>query len=409
MLVVKASETDAQSGRFVVKIYNSFEELPAGYHRLFHCMAEANFSGSLPWYCTFARTAMEEGAVLRLYGVESFDAEPAARGLLVAQSPAARRGSVLRNRHIGQRTLSGLTGYQTHLFGPLVREDDPNFYEILRCLAQRVRGERPTWEMIDFAALDRDSRTFHALVRALGSVGLVVRTYQHFGNVFEVTDGQDYTAYIASRPPWARRQLMRYERKERQLKKSGAYRANFITDEEGLDQALQDFAAVFEASWKEPDYHPDFLPTCIRAAAKAGALRLLVIYLGNEPVATQLVFLAKQRATFYRTAYHPDHARNSVGAIVKLRMIQHLLDQDHAKELDLGRDREVYKKNFALKERFRCGILAFNCTTIGGLCGLTEQMVFELRDWSGRASRSLLARLQRLRERRKADHEESLD
>ena len=390
------------SSRLTVKVFRSFDDLPDSYHQLFNEMSKVDFSSGLPWFRTFQRTALQEGAALRIYGVESAAHEPIARGLLVAQTPAARRGSVLRNRHISPRTLSGLTGYQTYLFAPLLREADPDYDEILNCLARHLRCERPRWEMIDFAAMDRDARSFNALVRALGSAGFVVRIYHHFFSVFERTPGVGYAAYLSGRPPSARQHIRTTERQERQLKKRFAYRPEMITGETGLDQTLKDYAALVAASWKEPDYHPDFVPACIRASAKAASLRLLMIYLDDKPAATWLVFLAGRRAVFYRTAYDQAFANQSVGRITTLRMVQHLLDEDHVEELDFGRDREAYKKYFASSERVRCGTLAFNCTTFGGLRGLAEQLLFELRGWVGRASRPLRARLQELRQGQKA-------
>jgi Acetyltransferase (GNAT) domain len=388
--------------RLTVKVFSSFDDLPDSYHQLSKDMASVNFSSSLLWFRTFQRTALQEGAALRLYGIESAAHEPIARGLLVAQTPAARRGSVLRNRRISPRTLSGMTGYQTYLFAPLLREADPDYDEILHCLARHLRSERPRWEMIDFAAMDRDARSFDALVRALSSAGFVVRIYHHFFNVFERTPGVGYAAYLSGRPPSARKHVKNQERQERQLKERFAYRAELITGETGLEQTLKDYAALLAVSWKEPDYHPDFVPACIRASAKAASLRLLMIYLDDKPAATWLVFVAGKRAVFYRTAYDPAYASKSVGRIATSRMVQHLLDEDHVEELDFGRDREAYKKYFASSERVRCGALAFNCTTFGGLRGLAEQLLFELRGWLGRASRPLRARLQELRERRKA-------
>jgi len=382
---------------FVVKLYHSFEELPPSYRSLFDDLAAVSFSTSLPWFRTFASTALQKGARLRLYGVESKGPEAVARGLLVAQSPAARRGSVLRNLRIGQRTLSGLAGYQTYLYAPLLRDDDPEFDEILHCLARHLRDERPRWEMIDFAAMDREARSFDGLVRALGTAGFVVRTYPHFLNVFERTTGQGYAAYIASRPPSAREQIKKYERKERQLRTRTTYRATLFTNEAGLNQALLDYATVLEASWKEADYHPGFMPACIRASAQANSLRLFLVYVNDQPAAVQLVFIAGKQAVFYRTAYDPAFATTAVGAIAKLNMVRHVLDEDRIEEMEFGRDREAFKKTWASGERIRCGIIAFDCATIGGWLGLAEQILFELREWLGRATRPLRARWQQKR------------
>lgn len=383
-----------------VRTYHAFEDLPADYHRLFDEMAAVSFSFSLPWFLAFARTALQENATVRLYGVESGESEPRAHGLLVAQTPAARRGSILRKRRIGKYSLSGLTGYQTYLFAPLLREDDPYYEKILDSLAQHLRSERPRWEMIDFSAMEAEARSYNALAGALGRAGYAVRRYPHYLSIVETTQGQDYAAYLAARPASARKQIKNYERKERKLEERKAFTVKLFISEDGLDQALQDFATVLEASWKEPDHHPAFLPACIRAAAKTGSLRLAIVYIEDNPAAIQLVFLAGKRALFYRTAYDPTFAKESVGAIVKRHVVQHLLDHDYpVDEFDFGRDREAFKAIWGSGERTRCGLLAFDRGTIGGWRGLAEQQAFEIRDRLGEVSRPVRAKLEEVRQR----------
>ncbi|WP_227010570.1 GNAT family N-acetyltransferase [Pelagibius marinus] len=397
--------TGGQQAPFRVRTYRSFEELPGCYAHLLDDMAKINFSFSRAWFLAFARTALQEGATLRLYGVESTHSEVQARGLFVAQTPAARRGSLLRNRHLGKRTLSGLTGYQTYLFAPLVRDEDPGYEGIFDSLAAHLRGERPQWEVIEFAAMDAEAHSYDVLMAALRRAGFAVRGYPHFLGIFEPTRGQDYDAYLTKRPASARKQIKNYERKERKLRQRNSFKWDLFTSEAGLDQALKDYNAVLEASWKEPDYHPGFLPACIRAAAQAGTLRLGIVYLDGRPAATQLVFLAGQRALFYRTAYDPAFAKVSVGAIGKLRMVQHLLNEDRpVDEFDFGRDRESFKKIWASEERTRCGIIAFNLRTPGGWRGLAEHRLFEWKDWFGEMSRPLRSKLKDLKQGHSPQH-----
>lgn len=394
-------KTIGRKVHYDVRTYPAFEALPPDYRRLFNDMAQLNFSFSLPWFVTLAQTALEDGATLRLYGVESSDPEPRAHALLVAQTPAARRGAVMRKRHIGRASLSGLTGYQTYLYAPLLREDHPHYNNILDNLARHLRSERPKWELLEFSAMDTEAPSYRGLMEALQRAGYLVRSYPHFLAMFESTQGQDYAAYTAQRPPSARKQIRNYERKERKLSERNSFKYDLFTTEEGLDRALQDYAAVLEASWKEPDHHPAFLPACIRAAAQAGALRLGIVYLDGRPAATQLVFLAGRRALFYRTAYDPAFAKESAGALVKLRMVQHLLDEDAAvDEFDFGRDRETFKKIWASGERTRGGIIAFDRRTLGGWRGFIEHRAFELRDRLGEASRPLRSSLATLRRER---------
>src|SRR3546814_10342074 len=113
MFALINQEATGQGTRCHARIYRTFAELPADYHRLFDAMTQVNFCFSLPWFLAFAQTALQEDAAIRLYGVEAAGPEPRAHALLVDQTHAARRGSVLRSRHIGRHNLSGLPGHQT--------------------------------------------------------------------------------------------------------------------------------------------------------------------------------------------------------------------------------------------------------------------------------------------------------
>lgn len=383
-----------------VRTYDSFDDLPGSYGKLLSTMGSISFSFSREWFLTFADTALQTGARLRLYGVESGTAPGGARALLVAQTPAARRGSVLRRRYIGRRTLSGLTGYQTYLYALLVRDGDPHYGEIFACLARYLRNERPRWQLLDFSAMERDAPSYGALLSALRQAGYVTSEYAHFLGMYQPTQGQDYGAYLAARPASERRQIKNYERKERKLRDSGSLEWRLFTAEAGLEGAIRDYASVQDASWKEPDHHPEFLPACIRAAARASALRLGILYLDGQPAATQLVFLAGRRAVFYRTAYDPAFAKHSAGAIVKRCMVEHLLDQERTvDEFDFGRDRESFKKIWASHERTRQGILAFDCRTPGGWRALGEHALFQCKERIGEATRPLRNSLAQVRQR----------
>src|SRR3546814_20601395 len=134
--------------------------------RLVVAMAQVNFCLSRPGVLAVWQTAREEEPAIRLDGVEAAGPEPCAHDLLVAQVPVARRGSVLRSRHIGRHTLSVLTGYQTYLYAPLLRDEGPQHDEILDCLARQLRQARPRWAFLEFSPMDAEAPSYGALAAA---------------------------------------------------------------------------------------------------------------------------------------------------------------------------------------------------------------------------------------------------
>src|SRR3546814_14715023 len=66
---LRTQEATGQGTRCHARIYRTFAELPADYHRLFDAMAQVNFCFSLPWFLAFAQTALQEDAAIRLSGI----------------------------------------------------------------------------------------------------------------------------------------------------------------------------------------------------------------------------------------------------------------------------------------------------------------------------------------------------
>src|SRR3546814_12069062 len=106
MFALINQEATGQGTRCHARIYRTFAELPADYHRLFDAMAQVNFCFSLPWFLAFAQTALQEDAAIRLYGVEAAGPAAPRPALLVAPKPAARRRSGLPRRPLGRHPPS---------------------------------------------------------------------------------------------------------------------------------------------------------------------------------------------------------------------------------------------------------------------------------------------------------------
>jgi CelD/BcsL family acetyltransferase involved in cellulose biosynthesis len=148
----------------------------------------------------------------------------------------------------------------------------------------------------------------------------------------------------------------------------------------GVDRAVRDFATVFRASWKQPDVHPEFIPRLIATGLAAKAVRLMILYIDDQPAAAELSMLSEGRAILYRTAYDPQFAEHSPGAIVTTKMVEHLIDREKVTEIDFGRDAEPHKRIWVRQRRFRQGIIAYNCRTMGGLFGLCWHVGAEFRN-----------------------------
>jgi CelD/BcsL family acetyltransferase involved in cellulose biosynthesis len=217
--------------------------------------------------------------------------------------------------------------------------------------------------------MDAESELTTMLATSLRQVGYVVKTYRGYTNCYQ--PGTDsFRSYRAKLPRSSRAQINKHLSKYRRLQQSKPTRLELFSDSTNVDRAIADFATVFQASWKQPDVHPQYIPRLIATGLAAKTLRLLVLYIEDQPAAVELAIIAEGRGMFYRTAYDPRFAEHSPGAIVRTKLVEHLIDRENVTEIDFGRDAEEHKKFWVRQQRVRQGIIAYNCSTFGGMFGL---------------------------------------
>jgi len=361
-------------------VYPNLAALPESYMALFDESANICFSYSRGWFENLINTVLEDGVDLRLYGVEDESPGGVARGLLMARTPASKRGSILRTRQTSSRTLSGLTAFQTYLYAILIRQSDPELNSIVRVLAQTLREDRPNWHLIDLAALDAESPVYSAILDEFRNEGFVVKPYVNYLNRYQDTENRTYDDYLSERPKGARKSIKEYTRLERRLSESGRTRSELFDSTAEIDRAIADYEQVARNSWKPPEAHPEFMRGFIRYCAASGWLRLQIVYVDDEPAATVLAVVTGGRAVIFRNDYNVNFRKLSVGSIAILQALRHLLDADKVRELDYGRDDEPYKHIWMSDIRQRMGVLVFCPRTFGGLVALCQHSAVQLKD-----------------------------
>jgi ribosomal protein S18 acetylase RimI-like enzyme len=369
-----------------VRVYAGLGELPESYLHFFRNLGNENFFLSLDWFQNLVSTALDPGATLRLYAVERDDADATPLVVLVARTPAGQNGSIFSGRWIGRHTLAGMTNYQSIEFAPLISRglEDPS--GPLQQLVSFLCAEQPRWTLIDLNLLDPQAPWFTLLIDQLTSAGMVVRSYFYAGKRFEPTAGRSFEAYIAARSNNERRGIRRHRR---QLEETHQVRFEVVANPDLVDDALAAYERVLAKSWKKPEPYPQCAAGVIRAAAEAGALRLGLFYVDEEPVATQVWIVAGGRATIYKLHFDEQYKRNSVGSILTAHLMEHVLDVDGVREVDFGLFDDQHKKAWMTQTRGMHGIAAFRPTTAWGALALIR---FE----SGRLAHVLLHAARRM-------------
>ena len=358
----------------IVRVYSSFEQLPAAHQEILTNHAAADFFRSNVWFQNLIDTTLPKRAQVRLYAVQDRD-NSALRCLLVTRTPAAKRSSILQGRPYSRRTLGGLTNLKTNLFGPIIPPaivpgPSVELDGMLGCLARHLRAENPPWDLIDFSNMEGDSQVTDALATALRDVGYVVKPYRGYFNYFQPVNG-NFESFVAELPKLSRTRIKRILGKYEKLRQSHRTELKLFEDAAESERAIRDYALVFAASWKRPDVHPEFIPKLITAGLATKSLRLMILYVDDQPAAVELTMISEGRAILYRTAYDPKFATYSPGSIATTKSIEHMINCDQVTEIDFGRDGEKHKRIWARHSRERIGIIAFDVRTMGGVFGLS--------------------------------------
>jgi hypothetical protein len=338
---------------------SNFDELPAETRQLFDSAAATSFFSGMPWFNTFTKHALDEGDRIRIYSLPASNSSGAPQAALATLYKSAK--SAL----FAPRKLSSLTSYYSSLFDMVSNGADDR--KSASELAKLIASDAPKWDEVELKPLDVDSPIFKALVEGLQAAGFVVQTFFCFGNWYSYVNGRTFAQYLEGLPSVLKNTLAR---KKKKLEKSGRAKIQIITNNDGLDAAIEAYNKVYLASWKKPEPYPHFVPELIRKCSELGALRMGLVHIDGEPAAAQFWIVHNGNALIYKLAYDEKFADLSVGTILTATLMQHVIDVDRVAVVDYLTGDDSYKKDWMSLRRERWGILAMNPRTIRGAAAI---------------------------------------
>jgi hypothetical protein len=238
-------------------------------------------------------------------------------------------------------------------------------------ILSEILADRPQWDCLSLSELDPREPSYTLLAGALRRAGLLVECSFSSGTWYENTAGLSFPDYVSARPSELRNT---WHRKRRKLERGSRLTTSFVDDDNGVDQALADYEAVYAASWKPSELFPEFVPALIRLAGELRALRLGIYYLDGIPAAAQFWIVWNGRAVICKLAHDKRFDDLSLGTLLTMEMFERVLAGDRPHEISLGRGDDPFKKLWLPKRRERWGITAANPRTWRGLrLGLKRQ------------------------------------
>lgn len=355
----------------IVKTYQNFDDLPASYLPLFERGASDWYDFSLPWFRNFAQTALDDGDAIRIYGVEENSGNGTPLAALATRFKGKPAGWLSGTR------LSSLSNFYTITYSPLYDPSSGAPGEALAALAHGLASDSHKWDSVELRPLDPDSPLYPSLVSSLKSAGMIVQKYFCFGNWYLSTADLSYEQYFKTLPSAMQNTI---KRKTKKLNKTGRARIQIVSGTENLEASILAYERIYLSSWKRPEPYPKFVAGLIRAFVERGWLRMGVIYLDDQPIASQVWIVNSGRATIYKLGQDQRFDEFSAGSILTAQLMEYVLEVDRVREVDFGSGDDPYKKNWLPQRRERWGILAMNPRSLPGLTGI-------IRNIGGRAAK----------------------
>ena len=224
---------------------------------------------------------------------------------------------------------------------------DNNQQQILSCLAKGL-SQLP-FDSLILEPIADDDKNINNLRQLMGSHGLSCMRYARFFNWYHLLQGQSFLAYMQARPSRVRNTIAR---KQRKLKREYGYEVRLYKGND-VQQAMLDYNAVFDASWKTPERFKDVMDGFTNSFTKLAWTRLAILYIEGKPVAAQLWFVAHKKASIFRLAYDEAWKKYSTGSIITQYMMEYVIDTDKVEEIDYLTGNDRYKQEWMSEKRQR--------------------------------------------------------
>jgi hypothetical protein len=267
------------------------------------------------------------------------------------------------------KTLKGLTSFYHPKFAPVMFGARAEEHRdcVLKAFAKSARA----FDVIDFSPLeDSDSGIRDHLAEALAREGFLVGSYANGTNWTLKLTEETFGDYFSALPS---RMVNTISRKTKRLQKTAGFSIRiFDAPDDELEQAIDDFVAVYASSWKNPEPFPEFIPSLCRLAARQGWLRLGVLRVSDEPAAAQLWLVHKNRAYIFKLAYDERFSEYSVGSVLTTEMMRRAIDDDLCREVDFCTGDDAYKKDWMNQRSDLLGLIAFNPRSVRGLAAASR-------------------------------------
>ena len=309
--------------------YADWEQLPESADALFTRASQDSVFFSRPWFENLVATVLEDDQVMQLACVVDGANVQAILPLLKGEGGHWR----------------GLTHLYSSLYSLLLA--DNNRQAVLECLVHGL--DQLPFKSLRLDPVSENDTNMQELQQVMVASGYECHRNFHFYNWIYRVQGRSFEEYMAERPARLRNTIAR---KQRKLEREHGYDIRLFTDQ-NLDQAIADFTAVYNASWKAKELFGGFIEGLVQRLSEAGWLRLAILYIEGQPVAAQFWFVVSGKASIFKLAYDEAWKRYSPGSILISYLMEYVIETDKVEEIDFLTGNDAYKADWMSERRER--------------------------------------------------------
>jgi hypothetical protein len=334
-----------------IKVFKSLSDIPDSIINQCSFPATQDFFLSLDWYSCLYETSLCESMSPRIYCLMEDNQRPI--------------GMLFCGASKGKRTLYSLTNFYTMVFAPVSLSHPGLSSEYIEHMIEYIRCEEPRWNTVNFRFMLKQLPGTTHIEESFRKKAFFVSSFLMYENWYVEPSGRDFDAYYSGLSSRLKNTITR---KEKKLKKAHGYEIQIHTElGPQLKKATEDYVAIYNKSWKNPEPFPAFIPRLIAVTSELGILRLGILYIDDKPAAAQLWITTNSKALIYKLAYDDEFSAFSPGSILSRELFRYAIDIDHVKEIDYGVGSDNYKKDWMTDVRELYGMQAHNIRTVVGL------------------------------------------
>ena len=322
--------------------YADWSQLPEGANALFAKSVKDSIFFSRPWFENLVNTVLEDDQAMLLACVVE-------GSKVLAILPLMKRNS---------EHWYALAHLYSSLYTLLVTKE--NQQEIFNCLVQGLN--RLPFDSLRLAPVAENDLNMRNLQQTMESSGFECHRYFRFYNWMHRLQGQSFKDYMAARPARVRNTIAR---KQRKLDREHGFVIRLFTDQH-LEQAIADYNAVYQASWKANELFEGFIEGLAHSLSEPGWLRLAILYIDEQPAAAQFWFVAHRKASIFKLAHDDVWRQYSPGSILISYLMEHVIDTDKVEEIDFLTGNDAYKQDWMSERRKRWGMYCAKPRMPGG-------------------------------------------